>query len=56
MKIYPLISILSLSLVSNSLVAGMEDDPLLTMVKIEKLELQDAGNDEHKPVILDGSI
>lgn len=35
--------------------SGMEDDPLLTMVKIDKLEVQDADSGEHRPLVLDAS-
>jgi copper resistance protein B len=38
----------------NIYAAGMQDDPLLTMVKIDKLEVQDADSGEHHPVVLDG--
>lgn len=54
MKIKSLILISSLLLSVNTFAAGMEDDPLLTMVKIEKLEVQDADSGEHRPAILDG--
>lgn len=53
MKHYILTLMLSLIFSANSLAAGMEDDPLLTMVKIEKLEVQDADNNEDKPTLLD---
>jgi len=55
MKYYWLIIAMTLVHSANSLAAGMEDDPLLAMMKIEKLEMQDADGDEHKPLVLDAS-
>ena len=47
-----ILSLLLMSLFFSVQVYAMgEDDPLLTMVNIEKLEIQDA--DEHDPVVLD---
>jgi copper resistance protein B len=46
--------LLSMWFSGNGLAAGMEDDPLLTMVKIEKLEILDADSGEHRPALLDG--
>ena len=45
------ISMLPLSVFAS----GMNDDPLLTMVKIDKLEVQDADRGEDKPLVLDAS-
>ena len=56
MNIKSLILIASLLLSINAFAAGMEDDPLLTMVKIEKFEVQDADSGEHRPGILDGYV
>lgn len=55
MKIIFLTLVMLLIVSVRAQAAGMEDDPLLAMVKIEKLEVQDADSGEHRPATLDAS-